>query len=97
VSHTTPTDILTAFLQAMAVLAAGLASWVDFGILTALFFFVAALSYVHHRMINSIDETLNEAISCRTRVLREGRSQWIPVQDIVPGDLFYIRKVRLQT
>ncbi len=69
--------ILSAFVQ----------DWLDAIIILAIVLASAVLSFVQEYSASNAAEKLKEQISVKVNVLREGQTQAIPTEDVVPGDV----------
>jgi Mg2+-importing ATPase len=61
--------------------------WVDAGIILAIALGSAALSFIQEYSASSAVENLRAQVTIKANVLRDGASQSIPAEEIVPGDI----------
>lgn len=85
--------LMTFFLQAAAILAAGLQDWVDFGVICALLLLNACVGFVQEFQAGSIVEELKKTLALKAVVLRDGRLYEIEAPMVVPGDILQIEEV----
>ncbi len=78
--------IVLLLLFATAVSAA-LGDWIDAIIILAIVMGSSVLSFLQEYRANDAVEQLRQQMTFKTKVIREGQEQEIPVEDVVPGDV----------
>jgi H+-transporting ATPase len=64
---------------------------VEAGVMTVLLIFNAALSFVQENRAQKALALLRQRLAVQARVLRDGRWQLLPAQQLVPGDVVHLR------
>ncbi|CAD6889306.1 unnamed protein product [Tilletia controversa] len=77
-------------MEIAAVLAAGLRSWIDFGVIIAILLLNAFVGWYQEKQAGDIVAKLKAGISLRTTVVRDGQELEIEARDLVPGDIVVI-------
>ncbi|KAF3479839.1 plasma membrane ATPase [Arthroderma uncinatum] len=79
-------------MEAAAILAAGLRSWVDFGVICALLLLNACVGFIQEFQAGSIVDELKKTLALKAVVLRNGRLVEIEAPEVVPGDILQIEE-----
>lgn len=64
---------------------------VEAGVVAALLGFNAVLGFIQETRAHNALVLLRQRLAIQTRVLRDGRWQLLPAQDLVPGDVIHVR------
>ncbi|MEP9411001.1 MAG: magnesium-translocating P-type ATPase [Candidatus Brocadia sp.] len=78
---------LVLILICAASIAVVLHDWLDATIVLAIVFISNVLSFMQERHASNAVEKLRRRVSAKTMVIRGGRRQIVPSEDIVPGDI----------
>lgn len=87
------TTVFSYFLQAAALLAAGLKDWVDFGVICGLLMLNACVGFIQEFQAGSIVEELKKTLALKSVVLRNGRLTEVEAPEVVPGDILQVEEV----
>ena len=82
-----PLVLILAFAAAISL---ALQQWIDAGIILAIVFGSALLSFFQEYRASTAVEELKKRLSLTCRVIRDGAEQVVPVSMIVPGDLILL-------
>ncbi|KAJ5336721.1 uncharacterized protein N7506_004743 [Penicillium brevicompactum] len=77
-------------MEAVTVLAAGLRSWIDFGIICALLLLNAIVGFVQEYHAGNIVANLRKTLALRALVVRNSDIVEIQAEDVVIGDIVYL-------
>jgi magnesium-transporting ATPase (P-type) len=80
-------NVLIYVLLGAAVLAAAIGHYVDASVIVAVVLINAVVGYLQEGRAERALEAIRAMIDPRSTVIRDGRRQIIPAEDIVPGDL----------
>jgi Mg2+-importing ATPase len=78
---------LVLILVFAAALSAGTGEWIDAAIVLVIVLASAGLGFVQEHRAGNAVEQLRCRVTLKTRVLRDGQPQAIPVEEVVPGDV----------
>jgi H+-transporting ATPase len=78
-------------LEATIALQLALGKIDEAAFIAALLVFNAVLSFAQESRANQALALLRSRLSVQARALRDGRWQWVPAQELVPGDVVHIR------
>jgi H+-transporting ATPase len=89
--------LLTKFsqFQVTIFLAAGLADWIDFGIICGLLVLNAVVGFVQEYQAGNIIDHLKKSLALITKVVRNGSTVEIGAEEVVVGDIVYVEDVSL--
>lgn len=74
-------------LELATALSAAVQHWKEFIVIFAMLLLNGGVSWWHERKASSAIKALKERLSPEARVLREGKEQTIPAEELVPGDI----------
>jgi len=77
-------------MELAAILAAGLADWVDFGVICGLLGLNAAVGFIQEYQAGSIVDELKKTLANTAVVIRDGHLTEIPANELVPGDILHL-------
>ena len=78
-------------IEIAAILSAAVGKWEDFIIISVLLLINAGLDFFQeHRALNALS-ALKSQLDTQVRVLRDGKSQLVRSQELVPGDIIRLR------
>ncbi|KAH9174710.1 plasma-membrane proton-e [Lactarius sanguifluus] len=81
------------FVMELAVLlAAGLRSWIDFGVIIGILMLNAFVGWYQEKQAGDIVEQLKAGIAMKATVVRGGKEQEIEAREVVPGDIVVIEE-----
>ncbi|KAI9444251.1 plasma-membrane proton-e [Lactarius indigo] len=81
------------FVMELAVLlAAGLRSWIDFGVIIGILMLNAFVGWYQEKKAGDIVEQLKAGIAMKATVVRGGKEQDIEAREVVPGDIVVIEE-----
>jgi magnesium-transporting ATPase (P-type) len=80
-------NVLIYVLLAAAVVTALLGEWIDTGVILAVVVVNAVIGFVQEGKAEQALEGIRKMLSLEATVVRDGRRQTIPADDLVPGDL----------
>jgi H+-transporting ATPase len=78
-------------IEIAAIISAAALRWEDFAIIASLLFINASVGFWEEHKADNAIEALKHRLAPLARVLRDGTWQDIPAQDLVPGDLVFLR------
>jgi H+-transporting ATPase len=76
-----------AVMEIAVILAAGLADWVDFGVIIGILLLNAFVGFYQEKQAADVVASLKGDIAMRCTVIRDGRKQEILARELVPGDV----------
>lgn len=79
-------------MEAVAILAAGLEDWVEFGVIIGFLGLNAAVGFLQEFQTGSLVKELKKTLVLTAIVLREGHLQEIEAVEIVPSDMLQVEK-----
>ncbi len=78
-------------IEIAAVLSAIINHWEDFGIIVVLLLLNAAVGFWQEHKADNAIELLKQKLALKAKVLRDGKWQEVPANELVPGDVVRIR------
>ncbi|KAJ5561436.1 ATPase P-type K/Mg/Cd/Cu/Zn/Na/Ca/Na/H-transporter [Penicillium sp. DV-2018c] len=78
-------------MEVTVILAAGLQDWIDFGIICALLLSNAVVAFAQEYQAGNIVASLKKTLALRAIVLRNGSLLEISSEEVVPGDIIYVK------
>ncbi|KAF2754574.1 plasma membrane H+-ATPase Pma1 [Pseudovirgaria hyperparasitica] len=79
-------------MEIAVLLAAGLRSWIDFGVIIGILMLNAIVGWYQEKQAADIVASLKGDIAMRCSVVRDGREQSILARELVPGDIVIIEE-----
>ncbi|KAF2710748.1 plasma membrane ATPase 1 [Pleomassaria siparia CBS 279.74] len=79
-------------MEAAALLAAGLADWIDFGVICGILLLNAIVGWYQEKQAADVVASLRGDIAMKATVVRDGGEQNILAREIVPGDIVVIEE-----
>nr|OQO32096.1 hypothetical protein B0A51_00634 [Rachicladosporium sp. CCFEE 5018] len=79
-------------MELAVLLAAGLRSWIDFGVIIGILLLNAAVGWYQEKQAADVVASLKGDIAMRATVVRQGQEQDILAREIVPGDIVIIEE-----
>ncbi|KAH7309743.1 hypothetical protein B0I35DRAFT_482489 [Stachybotrys elegans] len=79
-------------MEIAALLAAGLADWVDFGVILGILLLNAFVGFYQEKQAADVVASLKGDIAMRCTVVRDGRKQEILARELVPGDVLIVEE-----
>ncbi|CCH60203.1 hypothetical protein TBLA_0C04030 [Henningerozyma blattae CBS 6284] len=79
-------------MEAAAILAAGIADWVDFGVILGLLMLNAGVGFVQEFQAGSIVDELKKTLANSATVIRNSQVVEIPANEVVPGDILRLEE-----
>lgn len=74
-------------MEIAALLAAGLAEWIDFGVIIGILCLNASVGWYQEKQAEDVVASLKADIAMRSTVVRQGTEIDILARDLVPGDV----------
>jgi H+-transporting ATPase len=74
-------------MEIAALLAAGLADWVDFGVILGILLLNAFVGFYQEKQAADVVASLKGDIAMRCTAVRDGKRQEILARELVPGDV----------
>ncbi|SMR54133.1 unnamed protein product [Zymoseptoria tritici ST99CH_1A5] len=79
-------------MELAVLLAAGLRSWIDFGVIIAILLLNAAVGWYQEKQAADVVASLKGDIAMKATVVRDGQEQDIKARELVPGDIVVIEE-----
>lgn len=79
-------------MEIAVLLAAGLRSWIDFGVIIGILMLNAIVGWYQEKQAADVVASLKADIAMKATVVRDGQEQEIKARDIVPGDIVIIEE-----
>lgn len=74
-------------MELAVLLAAGLADWIDFGVIIGILFLNASVGWYQEKQAADVVSSLKGDIAMRAQVVRDSSEQEILARELVPGDV----------
>jgi hypothetical protein len=74
-------------MEIAVLLAAGLRSWIDFGVIIGILLLNAVVGWYQEKQAADVVASLKGDIAMRSTVVRDGQEQEIKARELVPGDI----------
>lgn len=77
-------------MEIAVLLAAGLRSWIDFGVIIGILLLNAVVGWYQEKQAADVVASLKGDIAMRSTVVRDGQEQEIKARELVPGDIIIV-------
>jgi magnesium-transporting ATPase (P-type) len=84
-------NLLIYVLLAAAVITALLGHWVDFGVILAVVVVNALIGFIQEGKAEKALDAIRRMLTHEALVLRDGRRETIPAEELVPGDVVFLQ------
>jgi H+-transporting ATPase len=81
-------------MELAVVLAAGLRSWIDFGVIIGILMLNAIVGWYQEKQAADVVASLKGDIAMRAWVIRNGQEEEILARELVPGDIVSVPAIR---
>jgi H+-transporting ATPase len=81
-------------MELAVILAAGLRSWIDFGVIIGILMLNAIVGWYQEKQAADVVASLKGDIAMRAWVIRNGQEEEILARELVPGDIVSVPAIR---